>query len=115
MSTRLVFAALVSAVLLSSYSSAIAADVRPEVAQPLDQARVLANGWSDKAVVLAKLNQAASVPNLNQAEQDKIRATTIYALARVGQLGPAGIASGAPQAETTPPSALNNYGYMQLH
>lgn len=85
MSTRIVFGALFSAALLVSYSSAMAADVRPEVARPLDEARILANGWSDKAAIMAKLDQAASVPNLNKDEQDKIRTTTIYALSRVPQ------------------------------
>ena len=100
MSTRFVFATLISAVLLSSYSSAMAADVRPEVSGPLDEARILANGWSDNAAVMAKLNQAASVPNLNKDEQDKIRATTSYALARAGWLRAAGGERGAPQTET---------------
>ena len=85
MSTRLVSAALFSAVLLSSYSSAIAAPIRPEVARPLDEAKVLANGWGDKATVIAKLNQAASVPNLNKDERHQIRAIGDYALARVGR------------------------------
>ena len=85
MSIRIVFVALFSAALLSSYSSAIAADIRPEVAQPLDEARVLANGWSAKAVVMAKLNQAASVPNLNSDERHQIVVTRDYALTRVPQ------------------------------
>jgi hypothetical protein len=34
----------------------------------------------DKAVVIAKLSQAASVPNLNSEEENEIRATMIYAL-----------------------------------
>jgi hypothetical protein len=92
MSTRIVFATIFSAALLSSYSSAIAADVRPEVARALNEARVLANGWSDKAAAMAKINQAASVPNLNKDEQDKIRATTIYALARQALPRPYGFA-----------------------
>jgi len=108
MSTRIVFISLFSA-LLSSYSSAIAADIRPEVAQPLDEARVLANGWSAKAVVMAKLNQAASVPNLNKDEQDKVRATTIYALARsgYGSFIP-GAESGAAPSRDTAQSSINS-------
>ena len=58
MSTRIIFVSLCAAALLSTYSSAIAAIVRPEVAGPLDQARVLANGGSKKARIEAKLNQA---------------------------------------------------------
>jgi hypothetical protein len=100
MSTPFVFAALVSAALLCSHS-ARAADIRPEVARPLDDARVLANGWSDKALVLAKLNQAASVPNLSKDEQEKIRATTIYALARVGYRGIPGAESSLQTGDTS--------------
>ena len=101
-----VFAGLVSAALLSSPASAIAADIRPEVARPLDDARVLANGWSDKAPVLAKLNQAASVPNLSKDEQQKIRATTIYALARVGYRGIPGAESSVQTRDTPPQSSI---------
>jgi hypothetical protein len=86
MSTRLVFATLISAVLLSSYSSAIAAAIRPEVAGPLDEARVLANGGSEKARIEAKLNQAASVPNLNSDERHQIVVVRDYVISRVGQL-----------------------------
>jgi hypothetical protein len=50
----------------------------------LNEVRVLANGWGDKAAVIAKLNQAATVPNLNTDEENEIRATTIYALGRAG-------------------------------
>jgi len=101
MSTRIVFISLFSA-LLSSYSSAIAADIRPEVAQPLDEARILANGWSGNAAVIAKLNQAASVPNLNSDERHQIVVTRDYALARVGHGGIPGAQSGvvAPGADT---------------
>ena len=65
MSTRIVFISLFSA-LLSSYSSAIAADIRREAAQPSDEARILANGWSDKAAIIAKLNQARIRPQSEQ-------------------------------------------------
>jgi hypothetical protein len=110
MSARIVFAALVSAALLSFYSSAIAADIRPEVAQPLDEARVLANGWSDKAVVLAKLNQAASVPDLNRDERHQIVIIRDYALARAGngsRIDP-GASSAAQTRDTLPQSSLNS-------
>jgi hypothetical protein len=73
----------------------------------LDEARLLANGWSNRAVVMAKLNQAASVPNLNRDEQDKIRATTIYALARNGFGGVPGGESGAVPARDTAQSSVN--------
>jgi hypothetical protein len=96
--------------LLSSCSSATPSDVRPEVAQPLDEARLLANGWADRAAVRAKLNQAASVHNLNKDEQDKIRATTIYALARNG-VGPI---LGPEQRDTMPfNNPLNNSGPLR--
>lgn len=106
MSTRFVFAAPVFAALLGACSSP-PSDIRPEVAQPLNEARVLANGWSDKAAVMAKLNQAAAVPNLNQDEQDKIHATAIYALARNGYRSIPGSQSGAPQREMMPQSSVN--------
>jgi len=106
MSTRLVSVTLLSAALLSSCAP-LHPDIRPEVAQPLDEARLLANGWSNRAVVMAKLNQAASVPNLNRDEQDKIRATTIYALARNGFGGVPGGESGAVPARDTPQSSVN--------
>ena len=110
MSTRIVSVTLFSAALLSSCSSPMPADIRPEVARPLDDARLLANGWADRAAVRAKLNQAASVPNLNKDEQDKIRATTIYALARNG-VGPI---PGAEQRDTMPSNnALNNSGPLR--
>jgi len=101
MSTRLVSTTLLSVALLGSCAP-LHPDVRPEVAQPLDEARVLANGWSAKAVVMAKLNQAASVPNLNSDERHQIVVTRDYALARVGHGGIPGAQSGvvAPVAET---------------
>lgn len=109
MSTRIISFTLISAVLLASYSSAMAADIRPEVAQPLDKARVLANGWGDKAAIIAKLNQAASVPNLSRDEQEQIRAITIYALARAGN-GNGDFTNWGSVSE--PPPAV---GYTGLH
>jgi len=88
MSTRIVFVTLFSAALLSSYSSAMAADVRAEVSQPLNEARVLANGGSDKVAIVAKLSQAASVSNLNSDERNQIVVTRDYAISRVGRLVP---------------------------
>jgi|GEM_PF-2260776 len=114
MSARIISFTLISAVLLASHSSAMAADIRPEVAQPLDKARLLANGWGDKAAIIAKLNQAASVPNLNKDEQDQIRAITIYALARAGSGGGIpGSQPGAPAAEMTPSNSLNRSGPLR--
>ena len=107
MGTRLVYATLVSAVLLSSYSSAIAAPIRSEVARPLDEARVLANGWGDRATVMAKLNQAASIPNLNKDERRQIRVIGEYVLARVGHWNFA-----HSEALPEPPPAV---GYTGLH
>jgi len=108
----LIFSILFTA-LLSSCAS-LHDDIRPEVAQPLDQARALANGWSDKAVVIAKLNQAAAVPNLSKDEQDQIRATTIYALARAGSGGGIpGSQPGAPAAEVAPSNSLNRSGPLR--
>jgi hypothetical protein len=77
MSTRLVFAALFSAALLSSCSSETPSDIRPEVAQPLMEAAMLAHR-GDQTFIMVKLNQAASVPNLNKDEQDKIRKVTAF-------------------------------------
>ena len=108
MSTRLVSVTLLSAALLSSCAP-LHPDIRPEVAQPLDEARLLANGWADRAAVRAKLHQAASVPNLNKDEQDKIRATTIYALARNG-VGPI---PGPVERGATPNDSLNNSGPLR--
>lgn len=91
MGVRIISVTLLSAVLLSSYSSAMAADVRPEVARPLDEARILANGYggtSDKSAIVAKLNQAASVPNLNGDERHQIVVTRDYAASRVGKFAP---------------------------
>jgi len=76
MSTRIVYLTLVSvAVLLSSCSSP--SDIRPEVAQPLKEAAMLAHR-GDQTFIMVKLSQAASVPNLNKDEQDKIRKVTAF-------------------------------------
>lgn len=107
MSTRFVSVMLFSAALLGSCAP-LHPDIRPEVARPLDEARILANGWSNNAVVIAKLNQAASVPNLNKDEQDKIRATTIYALARNGAGPIPGAESGVQPSRDTAQSSINS-------
>jgi hypothetical protein len=84
MSTRLVYATLVSAVLLSSCASPTPTNVRPEVAQPLNEAVHLSGYWTpDKVAILAKFNQAASVPNLNSDEQNKVSNTRAIIVARV--------------------------------
>ena len=113
MSARLFTATLLSTALLSSCSS-LPADVRPEVAQPLDEARILANGGADKAAITAKLSQAASVPNLNGDERDQIRSTGEYALARAGFGGGIpGSQPGAPAREMTPANSLNRSGPLR--
>jgi hypothetical protein len=78
MSTRHIFAAIFSAALLSSCSSETPSDVRPEVAQPLKEAVYLSYQFPGERAIRAKLNQAASVPNLNKDEQDKIRKVTAF-------------------------------------
>jgi hypothetical protein len=92
MSTRLVYAALVSAALLSSCSSQTPSDVRPEVSRPLSEAVTLSYQMGTNAGSMAKLNQAASVPNLNKDERDKIRKVKSFVVSqewnRAG--GPAG-------------------------
>jgi hypothetical protein len=99
----LILSAWFAAALLSSCSP-LHPDVRPEVAQPLNEAVHLSGYWSpDGTAILAKLNQAASVPNLNSDEQNKIRDTTIATLARVYRYGFGNIPGaerGAPQTET---------------
>lgn len=108
---RIVSVTLVSAALLASCAPSHSG-MRPEVVQPLNEARVLANGWGDKAGVMAKLNQAASVPNLNKDELHQIRATGEYALTRVGN----GYAATMPlQSDSAPPSSQNGVGYTGLH
>lgn len=115
----LLFSALVSATLLSSYSAVIAADIRPEVAEPLDQARVLAKNWRDhRAAIMANLNQAASVPNLNEDEVRRIRATGDYVFARAGVAKSADpyVAIAPPLfGESSPPSTSTGVGYTGLH
>ena len=110
---RIVSITLLSAALFSSYSSAIAADIRPEVARPLNDARVLANGWGDRAAIMAKLNQAASVPNLSKDELHQIRATGEYAFARAAGRGY--VATMALQSDSAPPSTSGGVGYTGLH
>lgn len=83
MRIRFVFATLLSAGLLGSCSSP--SDIRPEVAQPLNEARVLANGGGDRSAIMAKINQAASVPNLSGDERQQIVITRDYALSRAGR------------------------------
>jgi hypothetical protein len=109
MSIRIALVALISAALLSSCSSS--SDVRPEVARPLDEARVLANGGSDKAAIMAKLNQAASVPNLNKDERHQIRAIGEYALARPVNRYVATM----PLQSDAGPAGGNGVGYTGLH
>jgi len=109
---HIVSVTLLSAALLASCAP-LHPGMRPEVAQPLNEARVLANGWGDKAVVIAKLNQAASVPDLNTDEENEIRATTIYALARAGSGGIPGAQPGAPVPEMTPSNSLNRSGPLR--
>jgi hypothetical protein len=113
-----ILSALFSAALLSSYSPAIAADIRPEVARPLDEARVLANGWADRAAIMAKLNQAASVPNLNKDERHQLRATGEYVFARAANARSANlyVAIAPPLfSESSPPSTSSGVGYTGLH
>jgi hypothetical protein len=112
MITPVVSVTLLSAALLASCAPSHP-DMRPDVVQPLNEARVLANGWGDKAVVMAKLNQAASIPNLNSAEENEIRATTIYARARAGSGGIPGAQPGAPAREMTPSNSLNSSGPLR--
>jgi hypothetical protein len=106
MSTHIVFVTLVSAALLSSCAP-LHPDIRPEVAKPLNEAVHLSGYWTpNKAAIMAKLNQAASVPNLNSDEQNKIRDTTIATLARVPRYGFGNI----PGAERGAPQTETNYG-----
>ena len=109
MVTHIVSVTLLSAALLASCAPLHPA-MRPEVAQPLNEARVLANGWGDKAVVIAKLNQAASVPKLNKDERHQIRATGEYALARAGR----GYVATMP-LQSDSGLAPNGVGYTGLH
>jgi hypothetical protein len=75
-------AALVSAALLSSCAP-LHSDIRPEVARPLKEAMHLSGYWRpNKAAIRAKLNQAASVPNLNGDEQKRIQTTAAIVLAK---------------------------------
>lgn len=84
MSTRVILVTLFSAVLLSLCSTPTPNDIRPEVAQPLNEALHLSGYWSpNKAAIVAKLNQASSVPNLNSDERSKIHDTATIVLAKV--------------------------------
>jgi hypothetical protein len=61
-------------------------NVRPEVAQPLNDAVHLSGYWTpNRAAIVAKLDQAASVPNLNSDEQKQIQTTAAVALAKIPQ------------------------------
>jgi hypothetical protein len=85
MSTRIVSVTLLSAALLSSCAP-LHSDIRPEVAQPLNEARHLSGYWApNNAAIVAKLDQAASVPNLTSDEQYKIRTTAAVVLAKAPQ------------------------------
>ena len=92
MSTRIVFVALFSAALLSSCSSETPSDVRTEVSRPLNEAVKLSYQFPDNPAIRAKLNQAASVPNLNKDEQDKIRKVKALLVSKLENRagGPAG-------------------------
>ena len=116
MSTRFVSVMLFSAALLGSCAP-LHPDIRPEVSRPLNEAMHLSGYWTpNRAAITAKLNQAVSVPNLNSAEQIKIRDTTIATLARVPRNGlwniPGG-QSGAPQGDAMPNNSLNNSGPLR--
>jgi len=73
MNIRPIYIPLFSAALLSSCSSGTPSDVRPEVSRPLNEAVLLSYQSPENPTITAKLNQAASVANLNSDEQDKIR------------------------------------------
>jgi hypothetical protein len=115
MRVHIISATLLFGTLLSSCSSAVPADIRPEVARPLNEARVLANAGSDKAAIMAKLNKAAAVSNLNSDERQQIRSTGEYALARAGRVsgGPPG-ASDAQMGRQLPPDYSQTLGYTGL-
>ena len=83
MSIRIVFAALVSAALLSSCSSETPSDVRTEVSRPLNEAILLSYQFPTSDTIEAKLNQTASVPNLNKDEQDKIRKVKAFLVSKL--------------------------------
>lgn len=80
---RTLFAMLLTAIALSSCASPMPADVRPEVAQPLNQAIHLADLGKPEAQVMAKLDQAASVPNLNNDERYQIQETKTLMFAKL--------------------------------
>jgi len=80
MRVHIVSITLFSAALLCScsspwpaVSSMMPADVRPEVAQPLNEARRLAGFIRpDQSAIRIQLSQAESVPDLNRDERDQI-------------------------------------------
>jgi len=82
MSIRIVFVAQFSAALLSSCSSGAPSDVRTEVSRPLKEAVYLSYQFPDNSAISAKLTQAASVPNLNKDEQDKIRKVKAFLISQ---------------------------------
>jgi hypothetical protein len=106
MSTRLVFVTLVSAALLASCAP-LHPDIRPEVAKPLNEAMHLSGYWTpNRDAIMAKLNQAASVPNLNSDEQNKIRATAAIALAKRPQGIPSSDLGPVDTRDPTKPTGL---------
>lgn len=71
-----------SALALSGCASWMPADVRPEVAQPLNEARDFADSREpDWAMV--KIHEAASVSNLNSDERYQIQLTRASVLHRL--------------------------------
>jgi hypothetical protein len=82
MRVRIISAALLSAVLLSSCASWMPADVRPEVAQQLNEARHLADSWNP-GLAIVELDAAATIPNLNSDERYQIQLTRASVLHRL--------------------------------
>jgi hypothetical protein len=115
MSIRIVFVSLFSAALLSSCSSATPSDVRPEVAQPLKEVSHLVRAVRpDRAAIMAKLNQAESVPNLNSDERHQIVLAKRDIRVLIGPGIPVGADSGEPQRDTMPSNnVLNNSGPLR--
>ena len=124
MSTPIAYSTLLSAVLLSSCSSPMPADARPEVAQPLHEAKRLSLTWmhnksgtpDTSAAIIAKLNQAASVPNLNSDERHQIVITRDYTLSKVGRFGGGFPVAGDADAHplTSMPDYSQHLGYTGL-
>ena len=109
----LIVRALFGAALLSACSSAMPADIRHEVAGPLFDARLRASHGDGRAAIMAKLNQAASVPNLNKDEVHEIRITGEHIFARAAD--PYGAIAPPLFSETSPPSTSSGVGYTGLH